>query len=421
MVAGRRTGASFLGIHVLALLACSSLAANPLKPHVGMADPHMHIFNDTVYIYSTHDQWAQGSHGLGGCCTGDWWIWQSSDLVHWENVSKLHDWAWDPHPGQNWATDAAFKDGAYYWYVSMAGDTIAVAKAPTPHGPWSDPLGRPLLDAELGKSLSPPAGIRDPGVLQDDDGRNYIVFGSCSGAVQPDDCCYYASELGVDMISVKTPVHLSVQGALGPYGPGKCDDKPFLHKHNSTYYLSWGGFYATGSSPYGPYQYQGSVIAEDASGIAPDFLIGNLTQEPWYTREIYADRHGSFVGWKGQWYWVCNDRSQSDARKLHGESGFRDTSGSYVHYRANGTIAPVVIDAVGIGQYDGSRGRRIEAENFFEMVSARKLDLLDVGGGDGFAVGGLKLGSILRYPNVSHRTAAFLLAALVYWSILNKT
>lgn len=102
-------------------------------------------------------------------------------------------------------------------------------------------------------------------------------------------------------------------------------------------------------------------------------------------------------------YWVCNDRSHSDARKLHGESGFRDTSGSYIHYRANGTIAPVVIDAVGIGQYDGSRGR-IEAENFFEMIGATKLDLLAVGGGDGFAMGGLRVGSVLRFPNVSHRT-----------------
>ena len=350
-----RAAIALLRSMLLALMAGSSLAANPLKSHVGMADPHMHIFNDTAYIYSTHDQWAQGSHGLGGCCTGDWWIWASADLVHWENVSELHDWAWDPHPGQNWATDAAFKDGSYYWYVSMAGDTIAVAKAPTPHGPWSDPLGHPLLDAALGKSLSPPAGIRDPGVLQDDDGRNYLVFGSCGGPVQPDDCCYYASELGADMVSVSTPVHLSVHSALGPYGPGKCDDKPFLHKHNSTYYLSWGGFYATGSSPYGPYQYplqsirvaslsvslclclslsvsvslslclsrcayvlrgwsryQGSVIGEDASGIAPNFLIGNLTQEPWYTREIYADRHGSFVGWKGQWYCSIQDILQSN-------------------------------------------------------------------------------------------------------------
>ena len=49
-------------------------------------------------------------------------------------------------------------------------------------------------------------------------------------------------------------------------------------------------------------------------------------------------------------YFVCNDRSHSDARRLHGESGFRDSTGSYIHYRANGTIEPVVIDAVGIGE-----------------------------------------------------------------------
>ena len=34
---------------------------------------------------------------------------------------------------------------------------------------------------------------------------------------------------------------------MGPYGPGKADDKPFLHKNaqTATYYLSWGCFYAT--------------------------------------------------------------------------------------------------------------------------------------------------------------------------------
>ena len=59
---------------------------------------------------------------------------------------------------------------------------------------------------------SPPAGIRDPGTLADDDGRFYIVFGSCSGPVQPDDCCYYAAELEENMTSHKPPVHLSVHG-----------------------------------------------------------------------------------------------------------------------------------------------------------------------------------------------------------------
>ena len=96
--------------------------------------------------------------------------------MNWRNVSSLHDWAWDPTPGQNWATDAAFRSGSppptpptaalsnlepegillgagYYWYVSMGGDTVAVAKGPSPHGPWSDPLGKPFLSRDLGKSL----------------------------------------------------------------------------------------------------------------------------------------------------------------------------------------------------------------------------------------------------------------------------
>ena len=43
----------------------------------------------------------------------------------------------------------------------------------------------------------------------------------------------------------------------------------------------------------------------------------------------------------------------------------------------------------------------MEAENFFELKGpGAKLDLLAVGGGAGFAVGGLRHGSSLHYPNV---------------------
>ena len=47
---------------------------NPLVPHVGMADPHVHVFNGSLYMYSTHDLIQQGATG---CCSGDWWIWTS--------------------------------------------------------------------------------------------------------------------------------------------------------------------------------------------------------------------------------------------------------------------------------------------------------------------------------------------------------
>jgi hypothetical protein len=42
-----------------------------------------------------------------------------------------------------------------------------------------------------------------------------------------------------------------------------------MHKNGDTYYLSWGCFYATGSSVYGPFTMGGSVI--DTAKIAPDF------------------------------------------------------------------------------------------------------------------------------------------------------
>ena len=159
--------------------------ANPLVPHTGMADPHVHIFDDFAYMYSTHDELS----GNGTCCTGPWWVWRSSDLVTWVQVGELNDFSWTPKSlvGANWATDAARRadDRRYFWYVSIGGDQVGVATSSTPAGPWDDPLGTFLLPKSLGESLDPPSNIRDPGVLQDTDGSNYLVFGACSGEKQP--------------------------------------------------------------------------------------------------------------------------------------------------------------------------------------------------------------------------------------------
>ena len=39
-----------------ALLAVLAAGSNPLVPGVGMADPHIHIFVDTAYMYAGRDQ-----------------------------------------------------------------------------------------------------------------------------------------------------------------------------------------------------------------------------------------------------------------------------------------------------------------------------------------------------------------------------
>lgn len=218
----------------------------------------------------------------------------------------------------------------------------------------------------------------------------------CSGDKQPDDSCYYAAELHDDMITYDAPVHLSVQGAMGPYGPGKADDKPFLHKFNGTYYLSWGVFYGTSPSIFGPYQYRGTFL--DPKRIAPDFRIGNASKLPWYTREDYADRHGSFVEWQGQWYFFMNDRSHSDFNSPNGTNwpgGFRDTVAAYVHYREDGSIEPLVVNKQGVGSHDATSP--VRAENFFALELGSKRQHAD---GRGFKVSGLRAGSLLLYRKV---------------------
>ncbi|CAE8716967.1 unnamed protein product, partial [Polarella glacialis] len=352
-------------------------------------DPHVHEFNGRVYMYATHDE----RNAAPLCCSGHWWVWSTEDLVSWKQESMLQDFAWTPKDllKQNfhWATDAAERDGRYYWYVSMGGSNVAVASGASPVGPWEDPLGHMLLSKDFGHSLEPPTEIRDPGVLQDEDGRYYIVFGACAGPVQPDDSCYYLAELWPNMTSVKQPQHLSVQGAFGPYGAGKTDDKPFLHKHAGIYYLSWGVFYGTSTTPFGPYTYRGSIL--EPSLIEPAFRIGNESQEPWYTRQDYADRHGSFLELHGQAYFFCNDYSHSDAL------GFRGTVAAYVHYRADGSIEPIVINAQGVGSHDASLEAVLPAENYFAIAGGARKQQARSGG---FEIVSLASGSTLIYSHV---------------------
>jgi hypothetical protein len=401
------------------VMACVALAGNPLVPDVGMADPHAHVFQkeDKIFIYATHDY----SPNNTGFRMDDWWVWESSDLVNWTKASVLKPPTWDKQAQSCWATDAATRNGSYYWYVSAGARDIAVFTSKKPHGPWADPLGKPLVPKALGKSLNPSTKPRDPGILQDDDGNYYLVFGAGS---------YYIAKLGEDMVSLaETPRYITVLDPMGNKGPGRLDDKAFLHKVNSTYYLSWGCFYATSinGSPYGPYQYRGVFI--DPAVLAPDFRLNNTNTNAsaWWLDPNYADRHGSFFVLHGQTYYAVNDRSHSSDVKHAG--AYRDSVMAYVHYGTNGSIAPLVINKAGVGQYDASSD--IEAENYFAMQSAgayktemtagetprtdaARTATRPNGPAVNFVVAGLEHGSVLCYPNIHgiHKASSTKPAAL---------
>jgi hypothetical protein len=361
---------------VLCLLAG---ATNPIG-EIGIADPHVHRFvygsEAAFYAYATHDF----SKNNSGFRMDDWWIWASSDLVNWSKAAVLPPANTSSSaPTECWATDAAFSQGFYYWYLSMGNDEIGVVRGLSPVGPWVDPLGAPLVNSSWSHALG--TEMRDPCAFVDDDGTAYLIAGTFK---------YYIAALNEDMISFAEPFRsLRVLNPTGPYG-NSTDDKPFVHKANGVYYLSWGCFYGISASVYGPYEYMGSMVM--TASIDPAFRL-NQTSAHWYDNEDLADRHGSFWHADGQWFWSGNDRSHST--DLRDRSVFRDTVLAYVHYYNNGTIAPVVINALGVGAYDGAL---VEAENAMKIIGpARKTH--DASGS--FALYNITAATRLHYPNVA--------------------
>lgn len=341
-------------------------AANPIIPDRGVCDPHIHIFDGKAYLYATHDTAADSNRFL----MEDWWVWSSDDLVNWtlESILRPEDTYLGKPFESCWATDAAQRNGKTYFYFSEANERAGVVVGDTPAGPWRDPLGRPLLDSEL-----TPTHEYDISVFTDHNQVPYIVFGVWD---------YQIARLGEDMVSLaETPRSIEIRGAVGPYGPGRTDDKPFLHRYRDTYYLSWGGFYATAASPYGPYTYRGSIF--------DDRSFGPKTMAPTWPHGYQQGRHGSFFTWHNQWYFAYCDISQTGSRY------FRDTFISTVHYRDDGEMAPLRVDLTGVGEYDPSAAP-IQAEDYFAADGMDKVEL-PLGG---FGVVPRAVGASLRYPNI---------------------
>ena len=67
-----------LMLPLLLLLSGSASAGNPLLvPSRGLADPHVRVLGDRIYMFATHDF----SHNNTDFLMCDWWVWTTHDLV----------------------------------------------------------------------------------------------------------------------------------------------------------------------------------------------------------------------------------------------------------------------------------------------------------------------------------------------------
>ena len=229
-----------------AIWAFNSTAQNPIIQTKYTADPAPMVYNDTVFLYSGHDEDdAMGFKML------NWLLYYSTDMVNWTEhgiIASLKNFAWIPHENGAWAAQCIGRNGKFYLYCPMPGGFgIGVLVADTPYGPFKDPIGKPLV-----KNSNHDI---DPTILIDDDGQAYMYWGNPK--------VYYV-KLNGDMISYSGEI------IQEPTTPKNYQEGPWVWKHNGHYYLAYastccpeGIGYAMSKSPTGPWEFKGMIV--DAS------------------------------------------------------------------------------------------------------------------------------------------------------------
>lgn len=341
-------------------------AANPVIKDIGMSDPHIRVFNDTLYLYSGHDDSPTDKLWV----MKDWRVFSSTDLLQWTHettISPKDNYMYNDTE-DCWAGDAAMRNGKYYFYFSDQKRGVGVMTSDTPGGHFTDALGEALI--------SP---MHDPTLFVDDDKQQtpYIIYGDKSGGG------FHVAEVNDDMISLaEKPRPITINGKEWENAPHWMD-KNFIFKHKDTYYLSWGRDYAISDNIYGPYECVGAVGK------------GHHLDE-------FA--HGSFFLYHGQFYHIWTYYLRPGYK-------YRECIISYCHIDESGNVITDTnfldqhFDA-GVGQYNSSWSR-IEAEWY--TASSEYISKKSQAGG--VVLTGIKGGEWLKFANVNFDVEANVFSA----------
>lgn len=250
------------------------------------ADPAVMVIDDTVYLYSTHDEQIVDDNDYR---MYDYRLWTSTDMLNWQNngaVLRYSDFDWargDEKTGNAYAHHVIHrKDTAgkaqYFFYATVEGGqthgefgfAIGVAVSDNPAGPFVDPRGIPLILLEETAQYKDHSWRNiDPSVFIDDDGRAYLYWGNKqlwwveldSTLIHLKGESYTLNAAGNMQNRDVSKVHIHTVDSLPNF-----EEAPYVSKHNGIYYLLYAaGFpesiaYATSSSAAGPWQYQGIIM-----------------------------------------------------------------------------------------------------------------------------------------------------------------
>lgn len=344
----------------------NSLNVNAQRPIIQTkytADPAPMVYNDTVFLYTTHDE-----DDAEGFKMQDWLLYTSTDMVNWTDhgvVASLKSFDWVKRDNGAWAEQVVERNGKFYMYCPIHGNGIGVLVSDSPYGPFKDPLGKPLVwQKEHWDDI-------DPTVFIDEDGQAYMYWGNPN--------CYYV-KLNEDMISYSGDI-VKLKETPEHYQEG-----PWFYKRNGHYYLAFastccpeGIGYAMSDSPTGPWKTKGYIMRPT---------------------ERTRGNHPGIMDYKGKSYVFGLNY---DLLKLETNTHYerRSVSVAEMHYNEDGTIQEVPYWAdtklEQIGTFNPFR--KVEAETMawgYGLKTApnadKSLSVIDVNNGEYICVRGVDFG-----------------------------
>lgn len=346
------------------LLNCLNVnAQRPIIQTKYTADPAPMVYNDTVFLYTTHDE-----DDAEGFKMQDWLLYTSTDMVNWTDhgvVASLKSFDWVKRDNGAWAEQVVERNGKFYMYCPIHGNGIGVLVSDRPYGPFKDPLGKPLVwQKEHWDDI-------DPTVFIDEDGQAYMYWGNPN--------CYYV-KLNEDMISYSGDI-VKLKETPEHYQEG-----PWFYKRNGHYYLAFastccpeGIGYAMSDSPTGPWKTKGYIMRPT---------------------ERTRGNHPGIMDYKGKSYVFGLNY---DLLKLETNTHYerRSVSVAEMHYNEDGTIQEVPYWAdtklEQIGTFNPFR--KVEAETMawgYGLKTApnadKSLSVVDVNNGEYICVRGVNFG-----------------------------
>ncbi|MCW3806973.1 glycoside hydrolase family 43 protein [Plebeiibacterium marinum] len=320
--------ASLLILMVL-LFAGSAYAQNPIVQTYFTADPAPMVYNDTVFVYTSHDEDSTKANFF---TMYDWRCYSTTDMVNWTDhgaVASLEkDLPWVNKKNGAWAVQCIERNGKFYLYVPIHGTGICVLVADSPYGPFIDHLGKQLIDSDhLWQDI-------DPTVFIDDDGQAYLYWGNPSVwyVKLNEDMISYDKSIGdngvvsVEMAAESFGESVKKDGTLGT----KYVEGPWFYKRNNLYYLIYAANgvpesigYSTSISPTGPWKYQGLIMER-------------------YPKLSFTN-HSGIIDYKGNSYFFYHNEA------LPNGGGFRrSTCVEQFVYNADGSIPSIVPTVEGV-------------------------------------------------------------------------